>query len=109
MNAPTRHPIPALLADACHGPQIRLDQTSPRSFTAYPKDDETASALVRRVLEAGRHSAAVEGHEYGRQLGLVFHVYAVRFGAYRLRIVGPGRPPRGMFSNLRALERRVVA
>lgn len=102
-------PIPALLEGLTHTAGIRLDRLTPRTFTAYPKDDETADALSRRVLDSGRVDAGREGHEYFRQLGEVRHVFALRLGAYRLRIVGPGRPPAGQFSNLRALERQIAA
>jgi hypothetical protein len=49
--------------------------------------------------------AGVEGHEYWRTLGEIVPVKVMRKGRDRVRVLSPGYPPRGMFSNLRALER----
>lgn len=77
--------------------------------TIYPREGEPAAQLLRTVQDSFTITAGNEGHEYLRELGLIQHVYALRIGAIRLRIVSPAYPPRGLFSNLRALERRIAA
>jgi hypothetical protein len=91
-------------------PSTRIDKVR-GGFTLYARDRDHASSLFHRIAESPSVSwrRAVEGHEYWRQLGLVAHVYALRIGTAQVRIVSPGTPPKGQFSNLAGLERTVCA
>ncbi len=103
---------PALIAarevvhNALPAPRIDWDRTR---CTVYAATSDEASHYAATLLETGRVDAGIEGWEYLRELGQVQHVYALRIGAAHVRVVSSPVYPRGQFSNLRALERRVSA
>lgn len=88
---------------------LRVDELPGNNFTVIVPTDDRADALSRAFGDSGKVTGGREGHEYLRQLGLVQHVFALRLGKFRVRIVGPGYPPAGMFSDLPRLERRITA
>ncbi len=88
---------------ATHAANLRVDRISPHRWTVWAPSAEAADTLSRTLLpfmDAGR-----EGHEYWRELGEIVFVRVMRKSRDRVRVLSPGYPPRGMFSNLRALER----
>ncbi len=87
---------------------VRFVQLSPRRWGIYPKDSERADAISRQILASGRAGDGIEGHEFLRELGLVQHVFVLKIGNARVRIVSSGFPPRGMFSHLSSLERELT-
>lgn len=86
-----------------HAAGLRVDRVSPHRWTVWAPSDQAADTLSRALLPF--MDAGVEGHEYWRTLGEIVPVKVMRKGRDRVRVLSPGYPPRGMFSNLRALER----
>ena len=98
--------VRTVLERECRG-RIRFDCATHGRWRVLCPADADQLRVLEAFQKSGIVSAGVEGWEYLRGVGRVQHVYALRCGRQRVRIVGPGVVLQGRFSNLRALEREV--
>lgn len=101
--------IRAAIEAALSNPRPRIDWLKPTECAVIASSEDAADLISRALGDTGLVDSGKEGHEYARQLGQVHHVYALRMGPVHVRISGPYYHPRGLFSNLRALERTIRA
>lgn len=105
-------PTAAAIRDIIHAalPGPRIDWLSKTRCTIYEGYmGNTANSILCALQDTGHVDGGKEGYEYMRELGLVHHIYALRMGPVKVRIVSSPFPPRGMFSELKRLERTIRA